>query len=192
MTSAPIRNRFASVICTCLFMSSVLSYPMAFASPELALQWNTVEISSDDRGGATVLGSIDEDGALERLSVTIRGHKIAIPSQCLDGLIRPYLNGISISYGQFQSGQSYWSVTMPFDGTGSVELEATFNLVFSETQLLWSYVTIQLDERTWEDRDVCPLHYQPEQKNERETPYLNSGTANQRHFPQVNGLLDIL
>ena len=76
---------------------------------------------------------------------------------CLEGLERPYLNGIRFGYGQSASGQSLWSLEIPYDGTGSVALESDFHLLFTETDLIWSYQAVQIDERTIEDREVCPL-----------------------------------
>ena len=129
----------------------------AAASVDVPLSWKSVHIRSDDRGGAEIQAAIGSEGDLDRLELTIRGRNVPVPARCLRGLVRPYLNGIRIAYGQFHTGQSYWAVQIPFDGTGSVELESTFSLVFSETALIWSYQSIQLDEFTWEDRDVCPL-----------------------------------
>lgn len=129
----------------------------AAASVEVPLTWKSVQIQTDDHGGAELNARIDSAGELERLQLTIRDHRIDIPLHCLRGLTRPWLNGIRMTYGQFESGQSYWSVEIPFDGSGSVTLGSNFNLVFSETDLLWSYQAIQLGEGTWEDRDVCPF-----------------------------------
>ena len=127
------------------------------ASVDIPMTWKSIHIQTSDRGGAEVLVAIGENGDLERLELTIRGRTISIPQRCLKGLVRPYLNGINIAYGQSELGQSYWSLEVPFDGTGSVELGSTFNLMFSERELLWSYKSVQIDERTWEDIDVCPL-----------------------------------
>ena len=127
------------------------------ASVDIPLTWKSIHIQTTDRGGAEVQAITGESGDLERLELAIRGRKISIPQRCLKGLVQPYLNGISIAYGQFESGQSYWSLEVPFDGTGSAELGSTFNLMFSERELLWSYKSVQIDERTWEDIDVCPL-----------------------------------
>ena len=126
------------------------------ASVDVPLNWKSILIQTDDRGGAELKAAIGAGGDLDRLELTIRGRPISVPARCLHGLVRPYLNGINIAYGQFESGQSYWALELPFDGTGSVELESTFNLVFSETRLVWSYKTIQIDDKTWENRDVCP------------------------------------
>jgi len=126
------------------------------ASVDIPLTWKSIHIQTADRGGAELQAATSKSGGLERLELTIRGRKISIPQRCLEGLVRPYLNGISITYGQFESGQSYWSLEVPFDGTGSVELGSTFNLVFSDRELVWSYQSVQIDDRTWEDRDVCP------------------------------------
>lgn len=130
---------------------------VALASGEVPLTWKSLRIQSAERGGAELEATVDDDGNLERLSLTVKGRNIPIPPRCLKGLVRPYLNGISIRYGQFESGQDYWSVEVPFDGTGSVELEATFSLVLSDRDLLWSYRSIQVDDTTWENRDVCAL-----------------------------------
>ena len=127
------------------------------ASGETPLFWKSVHIRTADRGGAELSAATGDNGALERLELSIRGREIAIPPRCLSGLVRPYLNGVSISYSQSAVGDSYWSLAIPYDGTESVELESTFNLVFSDEALLWSYQSIQIDDRTWEDRDVCPL-----------------------------------
>lgn len=127
----------------------------AAASVDIPLTWQSIYIQSDDRGGAKLKAAIGTSGDLDRLELTIRGRRISIPAHCLEGLIRPYLNGISLAYGQFESGRGYWTLEVPFDGTGSVELGSTFNLVFSDTELVWSYQSIQIDDRTWEDRDVC-------------------------------------
>ena len=126
------------------------------ASADVPLKWTSARIQSDDHGGAEIEAAIDDNGDLDRLDLAIKGRRILIPPHCLRGLIRPYLNGIGIAYGQFGSGQSYWSVEIPFDGNGSVELGSTFNLVLSDTELVWSYQSIQIDDGTWEDRDVCP------------------------------------
>lgn len=128
----------------------------AAASVDIPLTWKSIHIQTDDRGGVELEAAIDAGGDLERLELTIRGRPIAIPAHCLQGLVRPYLNGINIAYGESLSGQSNWSLEIPFDGTGSVELGSKFNLVFSDTKLVWSYQSIQIDDRTWEDRDVCP------------------------------------
>ncbi len=119
--------------------------------------WKSIHIHTADRGGAELLAVTDDGGALERLELSIRGKDVSIPPRCLSGLVRPYLNGVSISYGRFESGESYWSLEIPYDGTESVELESTFSLVFSDEALIWSYQTIQIDDTTWEDRDVCEL-----------------------------------
>jgi len=143
--------------CTATFVLTwCLGIVPAAASVDIPLTWKSIYIQTDDRGGAELKAAIGKGGDLDRLELTIRGRKISIPPHCLQGLVRPYLNGISIAYGQFRSGQSYWSLEVPFDGTGSVELGSTFNLVFSDTELVWSYQSIQIDDRTWEDRDVCP------------------------------------
>jgi len=126
------------------------------ASVDVPLTWKSIHIRTDDRGGAEIDAAIGSSGDLDRLELTIKGRLISIPAHCLQGLVRPYLNGISVAYGQFVSGKSYWSLEILFDGTESVELKSTFNLVFSETELMWSYQSIQIDDRTWEDRDVCP------------------------------------
>ncbi len=146
-------KRLAAVI---LLTSSIVIGSVA-ASVDIPLTWESIHIQMSDRGGAEVIAANGENGELERLELIIRGTKLSIPQRCLKGLVRPYLNGISLSYGQFEMGQSYWSLEIPFDGTASVELGSTFNLVFSEQELLWSYKSIQIDERTWEDIDVCPL-----------------------------------
>ena len=140
-----------------VFLTWSLVVGSAAASVDIPLTWESIHIQTSDRGGAEVLAATGESGDLERLELTIRGSKLSIPQRCLKGLVRPYLNGINISYGQSESGQSYWSLEVPFDGTGSVELGSTFNLMFSERELLWSYMSVQIDERTWEDIDVCPL-----------------------------------
>ena len=129
---------------------------LAAASGDAPLTWESIHIQSAERGGAELQAAIGRDGDLERLDLKIRGRRVDFPPHCLKGLVRPYLNGIRISYGQSLSGDSYWSLEIPFDGTGSVELGATFNLVFSDQALVWSYLSIQVDDRTWEDRDVCP------------------------------------
>ena len=136
--------------------SWIVGIGIATASGDVPLTWKSIHIQSADRGGVELQAAIASDGDLERLELKIRGRSVHIPPRCLNGLVRPYLNGISISYGQFQSGDSYWSLEIPFDGTGSVELGSTFNLVLSDKALLWSYQSIQIDNRTWENRDVCP------------------------------------
>jgi len=127
------------------------------ASVDIPMTWESIHIQTSDRGGAELRTATDEKGDLERLELIVRGTKLSIPQRCLEGLVRPYLNGLNLSYGQSEMGQSYWSLKIPFEGTGSVELGSTFNLMFSEKELLWSYKSIQIDERTWEDIDVCPL-----------------------------------
>lgn len=129
----------------------------ATASVDVPLTWRSVQIQTDQFGGAKLQAAIDKSGALKRLELRIRGRKLSIPQRCLQGLFRPYLNGIRIMYGKFRSGTSYWTVEIPFDGTGSVELGANFNLVFTERELVWSYQSVQIDAGTWEDRDVCDL-----------------------------------
>lgn len=129
----------------------------SIASVDIPLTWKSIHILTADRGGAELRAATGKSGDLERLELTIRGRRISIPQRCLKGLVRPYLNGISISYGQFESGQSYWSLEVPFDGTGSVELGSIFYLVFSDRELVWSFQSVQIDDRIWEDRDVCPL-----------------------------------
>jgi len=140
----------ATIIITCS-----LSMVPAAASVDLPLTWRSVHIHTDEFGGAELRAAVDEAGDLDQLELTIRGRQMDIPAHCLQGLVKPYLNGISLEYGQTLSGQGIWSIEVPFDGTGSVELESTFNLVFSDTELFWSYQSIQIDDRTWEDRDVC-------------------------------------
>lgn len=130
---------------------------LASASVEIPLTWKSVHIQTTDRGGAELRATIDDEGNLGSLKFVVRGSTVSIPQSCLDGLVRPYLNGLDLSYGQSETGQSYWSIEIPFDGTDSVELGSTFNLLFSQEALLWSYKSIQIDENTWEDVDVCPL-----------------------------------
>ena len=129
----------------------------ALASVEIPLTWKSVHIQTADRGGAELWASVDDEGNLDTLDIVVRGSAISIPQKCLEGLVRPYLNGLDLSHGQTETGQSYWSIEIPFDGTGSVELGSTFNLMISQEALLWSYKSIQIDENTWEDVDVCPL-----------------------------------
>ena len=138
-------------------------WALVAASPEIPLFWNTVQVTTEDRGGATVEAAVDGDGELEILKVTIRDHDIQIPTLCLAGLTRPLLNEMSVVYGQFDSGQSYWSLQFPFDGTGSVEFGAIFYLIFSERELIWSYKSTQIDDRTWEDQDVCAIDARTQQ-----------------------------
>jgi hypothetical protein len=152
MRNPDIKNNWSA---TLILLWSLGIQPVG-ASVDIPLTWKSVHIRTDDRGGAELNAAIGTSGELDRLELTIRGRQIAIPPKCLQGLVRPYLNGISIAYGQFDSGQSSWSLEIPFDGSGSVEFGATFNLVFSDTELVWSYQSIQIDDRTWEDRDVCP------------------------------------
>ena len=147
-----VRSWIPPVILTWIFASGSI-----LATGESPLTWTSVNIESADHGGAKLSAAIDNGGALERLELSIRGRVISIPQRCLDGLVRPHLNGVSLSYSESVSGQGYWSLKVPYDGTESVELESTFNLLFSEAALLWSYQSIQIDDRTWEDRDVCPL-----------------------------------
>ena len=146
-------RRFEVAVAT---LVGVLASGIVAATGESPLTWQSIRILSDDHGGAELVAKTGEGGALKKLKVTIRDREIAIQKQCLKGLNRPYLNGISLSYSQAQSGEGLWSLKIPYDGTQSVELESTFNLVFSETALLWSYQSIQVDDRTWEDHDVCP------------------------------------
>ena len=129
----------------------------ALASVDVPMTWRSVHIQTDDRGGAELRAAIDANGDLEELEFAIRGRSVAIPANCLNGFVRPYLNGIKIMYGQFYSGEDYWVLEIPYDGTGSVELGSTFNLVFLETKLVWSYQSVQIDDRTWETRDVCEM-----------------------------------
>ena len=93
---------------------------------------------------------------MDKISFRIRDKALDIPEKCLEGLFNPYLNGLKIRYGQFHTGEEYWTLEIPFDGTESVELEAEFRFVFSEEELLLSYQWIQIDDSTWERRDVCP------------------------------------
>lgn len=146
-----MKSWIATIVVTCS-----LGIGAAAASADIPLTWKSIHIHTDDRGGAELKAATGMGGDLDRLELTIRGRRIAIPAHCLQGLVRPYLNGISIAYGQFESGQSYWSIEVPFDGSGSVELGSTFNLVFSDTEIVWSYQSIQIDDSTWDDRDVCP------------------------------------
>ncbi|MDJ0758870.1 MAG: hypothetical protein QNJ19_05685 [Woeseiaceae bacterium] len=127
----------------------------SLASVEVPLPWHTVSISSSERGGAELTVSLTESRQLDKISLKIRDKDVDIPDRCLEGLFNPYLNGLKIRYGQFHSGEEYWTVEIPFDGTGSVELESKFTLVFSETRLLWADQSIQIDDSAWEDRNVC-------------------------------------
>lgn len=141
---------------TVLFILGLIG-ESALASIEIPLTWKSVHIQTTDRGGAEFRATVDDEGNLDSLDVIVRGSALLVPQNCLEGLVRPYLNGLDLSYGQFETGQSYWSIEIPFDSTGSDELESTFNLVFSQEVLLWSYKSIQVDISTWEDVDVCPL-----------------------------------
>ena len=103
-----MKNSIAAVI-----ICFGLSTGVAIASADIPLTWHSVHIQTSDRGGAELRASAAEMGDLELLELTIKGNKIYIPEHCLDGLVRPYLNGIKLNYGQFMSGRSYWSVVIP-------------------------------------------------------------------------------
>lgn len=138
-------------------LAMLLSPMVVKASGEIPLFWDTITITSPARGGAVLAASLTEERQLDEISFKVRDKALDIPERCLEGLHNPYLNGLNMSYGQFRSGQEYWTINIPFDGTDSVEFAAEFRLIFSDAKLLWSYMTIQIDRATWEDTDVCPL-----------------------------------
>lgn len=128
-----------------------------FASVDIPLTWKSMHIQTADHGGAEIRATVDDKGRLDTLDIVIRGSAVSFSESCLEGLVRPYLNGLNLSYGQSAAGRSYWSIEIPFDGNDSVRLGSIFNLMFSQDALLWSYKSIQIDENSWEDVDVCPL-----------------------------------
>ena len=140
-----------------IVLGIILMPASSIASVDIPLFWKTVSISSDDRGGASVRAALDDSGQLASLDVTIRGKEIVVPDDCLAGLRSPLLSGLSLSFGQWQSGGDYWSLSLPYDGTGSVELGARFDLVFSADALVWSCKAIETAKDVWEHSDVCPL-----------------------------------
>lgn len=127
----------------------------ASGSIEIPLSWHSMTITSLERGGAELQVALDGTGGLSRLSATIRDREIAIPDRCLEGLTRPYLNGLEVRYGQYSSGEEYWMIEIPFDGTESVELGALFQIVIVDDEFRSTHMTIQLDQATWETRSVC-------------------------------------
>lgn len=137
---------------TLLLFASVVE-----SSAEIPLFWDKVSITSPAFGGAVFSASLTESRQLDSISFEVRDKALDIPRTCLEGLYNPYLNGVKIGYSHLHTGREVWSIAIPFDATDSVELEAEFNLVFTDAELLWSYKTIQIDQVTWEDTDVCPL-----------------------------------
>ena len=138
-------------------LSLLLFASVVESSAETPLFWDTVSITSPAFGGAVFSASLTESRQLDSISFEVRDKALDIPKSCLEGLYNPYLNGVKIGYGHLHTGREVWAIAIPFDATDSVELEAEFNLLFSDSELLWSYKTIQIDQVTWEDTDVCPL-----------------------------------
>ena len=59
------------------------------------------------------MADLGTDRQLARLKIRIRAENIEVPEECRKGLESPYLNGLSVAYGRWNSGKSYFPEQNP-------------------------------------------------------------------------------
>ena len=123
----------------------------ASASPQIPLAWETVTITIENRGGASVAASRSSDGVLDTLAVSIRGKKVDIPRSCFPSDIPVYLNLISFTYGQFEGNEPYWVLKIAVDYEAAFDDVGTYHLILLEDRVKLSYIEYAESERVLVD-----------------------------------------
>lgn len=124
----------------------------ACASIEIPLEWESIDITIEQRGKTTIAASRTNEGFLNALSVSVRGTQIDIPQSCFPSSVPIYLNAVDLSYGEFEDNLPYWTLKLGVDYETAFNGVGTYNLVLLKDRVKLAYIeyaeseTVLVDE----------------------------------------------
>lgn len=122
------------------FAVSIIICSFASASVDIPLAWETVTLTIEQRGGASVTASRTSEGFLKDIAVSIRGRQIDIPRSCLPNDVPVFFNHIKLDYGHLTGDIPYWVLKFGVDYKAAFDGLGLYHLLLLEDRVKLGYI----------------------------------------------------